>query len=76
MDSRTLTHDQLAEATALRDQLVAEVSRAWIGPEDTVILLLAALLAGGHVLLEGVPGLAKTTLAKAVATTLGARFRR
>jgi MoxR-like ATPase len=72
----TLDHEQLAQATNLRDRVLAEVGRAWIGPDETVTLLLAALLAGGHVLLEGVPGLAKTTLAKAMATALGARFRR
>ena len=54
----------------------SEVRRAFVGPEQTVQLLLVALLARGHVLLEGVPGVAKTTLAKAFAATLRASFKR
>ena len=73
---QTLGHRELAEAGALRDRVVAAVGQVYIGPPDVVQLLLAALLARGHVLLEGVPGLAKTTLAKAVATSLGCQFRR
>ena len=65
-----------AAAVALRDRVRGEVAKVWIGAEDTVTLLLASMLARGHVLLEGVPGLAKTTLAKAMATAVGAQFRR
>jgi len=71
-----LDHARLAHAVAVRDALLAEVGQVYIGSESTVTLLLAALLARGHVLLEGVPGLAKTTLAKAVAVALGCEFRR
>jgi len=53
-----------------------QVSRAFIGPPDLPEMLLTALLARGHVLLEGVPGVAKTTLAKAFSRTLGCGFRR
>ena len=75
-ERQPLGHQELAEAGALRDRVVAAVAQVYIGPPDVVQLLLAALLARGHVLLEGVPGLAKTTLAKAVATSLGCQFRR
>ncbi len=71
-----LDHDRLAAAVALRDRVQNEVSGVYIGPPDVVVLILAAMLARGHVLLEGVPGLAKTTLAKAVATSIGCQFRR
>jgi MoxR-like ATPase len=71
-----LDHARLAAATVLREQVRAEVGKVWIGADDTVTLLLASMLARGHVLLEGVPGLAKTTLAKAMATAVGAQFRR
>ena len=71
-----LDHQRLARAGALRDRILAEVARVYIGQPEVVQLLLAALLARGHVLLEGVPGLAKTTLAKAMATVLGCDFRR
>ncbi|MDX6483203.1 MAG: MoxR-like ATPase [Gaiellaceae bacterium] len=47
-----------------------------VGQEETVERLLAALLVGGHVLLEGVPGVAKTLLANAVSRALGLDFRR
>ncbi len=71
-----LDHHRLASAVALRERVQAEVSRVYIGPEEVVTLLLASMLARGHVLLEGVPGLAKTTLAKAMATAIGCEFRR
>ena len=71
-----LDHAKLAAAAHLRQRIGIEVSKVWIGADDTVTLLLASMLARGHVLLEGVPGLAKTTLAKAMATAVGAEFRR
>jgi MoxR-like ATPase len=46
------------------NDLAAKINDQIIGQRENVDLLLAALLANGHVLLEGVPGLAKTTLAK------------
>ncbi len=71
-----LDHATLAEAVGLRDRVTHEVSRVYIGGQETVPLILAAMLARGHVLLEGVPGLAKTTLANAIARSLGCDFRR
>jgi MoxR-like ATPase len=60
----------------LKDKIGAEVAKAVVGHDDSVELLLAAALVGGHVLLEGVPGVAKTLLAHATARALGATFRR
>lgn len=54
----------------------AEVSRIFIGPDETVDALLVALLSRGHLLLEGVPGVAKTTLVRTFARTIDASFRR
>src|SRR4051812_10422011 len=71
-----LDHQRLASAVALRERVQAEVAKVYIGPEEVVTLLLASMLARGHVLLEGVPGLAKTTLAKAMASAIGCEFRR
>jgi MoxR-like ATPase len=53
-----------------------EVSKAIVGEDRTVELILIALLSRAHVLLEGPPGTGKTLLAQAIARLLGARFRR
>ncbi len=53
-----------------------EVGRIYIGSQDVIDGLLIALFAHGHVLLEGVPGVAKTTLVRAFARTLDASFKR
>lgn len=56
--------------------LRAEISRAVVGQHDVIDQVLACLLAGGHVLLEGVPGLGKTLLVRALAKTLDGDFSR
>jgi MoxR-like ATPase len=60
----------------LRDRVAAEVAKVVVGQEQVVDLLLAAAAVGGHVLLEGVPGVAKTLVANATARALGVSFRR
>lgn len=60
----------------LREAGKAEVAKVVVGHADAVELLLVAAVAGGHVLLEGSPGVAKTLLAGAVARVLGVRFTR
>jgi MoxR-like ATPase len=70
---------QVNEIEAARERLDGvrrEVSRVYIGDFSAVDVMLLALLARGHVLLEGVPGVAKTTLVKAFALTLGCSVRR
>ncbi len=75
-----MTHAvQVNEIEAARERLATvrtEVSRVFIGDGAAVELMLVALLARGHVLLEGVPGVAKTTLVKAFGATLGCSIRR
>lgn len=66
----------LQRATQLTQQVIAEVYSVYVGPKEVPELLLVSLLARGHALLEGVPGVAKTTLVKAFAATLGCEFRR
>ena len=68
--------DQLAPFRDAIRRIKAEVGRVYIGPEVVIESLLVALLAGGHVLLEGVPGVAKTTLVRAFARTMDASFKR
>jgi MoxR-like ATPase len=60
----------------LRDRVSAEVSKVVVGQGDVVDLLLAAIAVNGHVLLEGVPGVAKTLMANVTARALGVSFRR
>ncbi|HIF22870.1 MAG TPA: AAA family ATPase, partial [Gemmatimonadetes bacterium] len=60
----------------LLDHLVDEVETVFHGKKEVVQLALAALLARGHILFEDVPGVGKTTLAHALAKTLGVGFRR
>jgi MoxR-like ATPase len=70
---------QVNEIEAARERLEGvrrEVSRVYIGDVSAVDMMLVALLARGHVLLEGVPGIAKTTLVKAFATALGCSVKR
>lgn len=61
---------------AMAGAIRAEVAKAVVGQDSVVDHLLIALLAGGHVLLEGPPGTAKTLLAQTFATTLGLDFGR
>jgi MoxR-like ATPase len=66
----------VAEVKALADQVRGEIGKAIVGQQDTVDLLLTALFARGHVLLEGPPGVAKTYLAQCFSRTLGLDFGR
>jgi MoxR-like ATPase len=65
--------EELSEQIRRAEQ---EISKVVLGQEETVRHLLVALLAGGHVLMEGVPGLGKTLLARTLSHVLGATFKR
>ncbi len=68
---------RLAEQVqGLRNRTVAEVAQVVVGMEHITRQFLVALLAAGHVLLEGVPGVAKTTLSKTFAHVLGIHYQR
>jgi MoxR-like ATPase len=60
----------------LRDKVVSEVRKVVVGQDEVAESILAAVAVRGHVLLEGVPGVAKTLLANAVARSLDVAFRR
>jgi MoxR-like ATPase len=62
--------------TEVRDKVVAEVSKVVVGREEEIDLLLTCLLAKGHVLLEGVPGVSKTLVANTFSKCLGLQFKR
>ncbi|MBB5745803.1 AAA family ATPase [Brevundimonas variabilis] len=64
------------EVRAIASRIRTEIAKAVVGQDDAVDLLLTALFAGGHVLLEGPPGTAKTLLAQAFARTVGLDYGR
>jgi MoxR-like ATPase len=70
------TAPEIMAAKERIDDLRREVMRTYIGSPRALDSMIVALLARGHVLLEGVPGVAKTTLVKAFATALGCSARR
>ncbi|MCU0663495.1 MAG: MoxR family ATPase [Myxococcota bacterium] len=70
-------HTELVRRVAdARDRLVSEVDRRIVGQREVLEHMLIALFAGGHVLLVGVPGLAKTLLVKTLCSSLGLEFGR
>jgi MoxR-like ATPase len=66
----------VAQASAVCDAVLNEVGRAVVGKRGRLALVLAGVLAGGHVLIEDNPGLAKTLAARSFAQALGLEFRR
>ena len=66
----------IAQVAELAARILNKTREAVIGKDDTAELMLAAMLAGGHVLIEDVPGVGKTTLARAMAQAFGGTTRR
>ncbi len=66
----------MLSGSAWSQKLREEIAKAVIGQDAVIERLLVALLANGHVLLEGMPGLAKTLLVKSLGTALGVQFER
>ncbi|HBY05822.1 MAG: ATPase associated with various cellular activity [candidate division TM6 bacterium GW2011_GWE2_42_60] len=66
----------IQEQSLLFQQIRTEIKHVIIGHEETINLILMSILCDGHVLLEGLPGVAKTTLVKTVAEILGLNFKR
>ncbi|MEK7784908.1 MAG: MoxR family ATPase, partial [Chloroflexota bacterium] len=67
---------QLKDIQILFRRLRQEAEKVIVGQEESFELLVVALLTGGHVLLEGVPGTAKTLMAKTLAQLVQAKFTR
>jgi MoxR-like ATPase len=67
---------RIERAGTILARVRAEVGRAVVGQQEMVERLLVGLLTGGHVLIEGVPGLAKTLAVKSLADSLSLKFRR
>jgi MoxR-like ATPase len=66
----------VAEVKALADRIRAEMGKAVVGQSDTIDLMLTSLFAGGHILLEGPPGTAKTFLAQCFARAINLSYGR
>ena len=69
-------NERIAGASAFVDKLFAEIGRVVVGQQYMVERLMIGLLGDGHVLLEGVPGLAKTLTVSSLARAVGTRFQR
>ena len=68
--------DRVAEQADLIDRLKGEMRKTIVGQEEMISRLLVGILSGGHILLEGVPGLAKTLAINTLAQALSVRFQR
>ena len=68
--------DEVQLVRSLAERVRANVERVIVGKDEVIDLLLVALLCEGHVLLEDVPGIGKTVMARSLAATLGCAFRR
>ncbi len=76
VSTRVPTDEEVASAAALIERVTRAYSAKMVGQDRLRTSLLVALIAGGHVLLESVPGLAKTTAASTLADTVRAKFKR
>ncbi len=70
------SQQQFEQASTTAQQMRSQIGNAVVGQIDAIDQILAALIAGGHVLIEGVPGLGKTLLVRALAQTFGGKFAR
>ncbi len=69
-------HERVKQESAFVDDILGEIRKVIVGQDLIINRLLIGLLADGHILLEGVPGLAKTLSVKSLAGTISARFQR
>jgi len=68
--------ERVARFQTVRDQIITQVHRVIVGQEEVIEQVMIALMVGGHCLITGLPGTAKTLLVRTLATILGLNFRR
>jgi MoxR-like ATPase len=71
--------EQRTDLSALNDavaRIKETLAKIIVGQQDTIDLLIAGILADGHILIEGVPGIAKTLTAKLIAKSIDAKYSR
>src|ERR1700712_5159532 len=66
----------MSEVTTIAKRIIGNVEKVIIGKRQEIVLALVAYLCEGHILLEDVPGVAKTMLARALAASVGCSFKR
>ena len=77
VDQETISDEQLLDKLGYaREQLLREIRKAIIGQDDVVEQVLLSLFVGGHSIITGVPGLAKTLLVRTIASVLDLSFKR
>ena len=76
MSIESLTQQQVKEIQLMVTDIIANVEKVIVGKREVIELLMISLLCEGHVLAEDVPGVGKTMLARAVASSIGCKFRR
>jgi len=76
MNRIAITEEEYRKIYGIADALRTEVEKVVTGKQREIVLLICAMIAGGHVLIEDVPGVGKTTLASALAKAAGLSFRR
>ena len=69
-------HEKVKEQSAFVERLCFEIGNVIVGQKYMIERLMIAMLTGGHILLEGVPGLAKTLAVKTLAKAIDAKFQR
>ena len=76
MSAKQQLNERIQREVAFIQQVVQETARVIVGQEKLINRLLIALLTNGHVLIEGLPGLAKTLTVRTLASTINSRFQR
>ncbi|HJO08056.1 MAG TPA: AAA family ATPase, partial [Chloroflexota bacterium] len=66
----------MADGQGIAERVIENVERVIVGKREAVEKVLVAMVSRGHVLIEDVPGMGKTTMAKAFAQSIGCEFRR